>query len=221
MLKAIAGSVGWKVLDSDTIFAQTRGENAEKLKKGERAKPQKPLLQSIKKKNVAEPSTYTDSTLVENKQMRKPGILQQIAQEIFCFRSANDKEDEIFPPKTKAADDEATTSDKTPAETNEPWTEDVQPANDHYSSYFAEYIFDEVSENAPQISDLSELQMPWKYEAGGKNDTIQPVTGWWVMKTIEGEYGKDPDVPDVEFDSDEEGYDDDLARNGRPFNLEL
>lgn len=40
--------------------------------------------------------------------------------------------------------------------------------------------------------------------------------GWWVIKTSEGEYGKDFDVPDVESDQDADDYDEDLAENGRP-----
>jgi hypothetical protein len=62
----------------------------------------------------------------------------------------------------------------------------------------------------------SELGQRWEYEAGGKHDMLQPVTGWWLVKIKDGQYGKDEDCPDVQFDSDAEDYDDDLARNARP-----
>jgi hypothetical protein len=58
-----------------------------------------------------------------------------------------------------------------------------------------------ISENTKiaQISDLTELNKPWPYEHGGKQDTLQPVTGWWVVRTNEGTYGQDLDVPDGKF----------------------
>ena len=68
----------------------------------------------------------------------------------------------------------------------------------------------------PQLSDLSELDEPWAYEKGGKSDTLQPVAGLWVIRTNEGQYGRDPDIPDVQFDSDADDYDKDLAEDGRP-----
>lgn len=68
----------------------------------------------------------------------------------------------------------------------------------------------------PQFSDLSELNEPWAYADGGKNDTLQPVSGWWVIRTKEGTYGRDPDVPDVQFDDDAADFDHNLAYVGRP-----
>ena len=68
----------------------------------------------------------------------------------------------------------------------------------------------------PITSDLSELDQPWPHAAGGKNDTLQPVSGWWVVRAEEGTYGRDPDVPDVQFDDDADDFDHDLAYNGRP-----
>lgn len=68
--------------------------------------------------------------------------------------------------------------------------------------------------NGP-ISDLSELTRPWEYEEGGKNDTLQPVTGWWIIHTPEGQYGRDPDCPGVQFDSDAEDYDEQRAMGGQ------
>ncbi|KAJ4298095.1 hypothetical protein N0V90_005994 [Kalmusia sp. IMI 367209] len=72
-----------------------------------------------------------------------------------------------------------------------------------------------VTEDAPQISDLSELDQVWAYEHGGKSDTLQPVTGWWVIRSSE-QYGRDPDVPNVQYDSDAKDYDKDLAEKGKP-----
>lgn len=67
-----------------------------------------------------------------------------------------------------------------------------------------------------QVSDLTELNESWAYEHGGKKDTLQPITGWWVVRTNEGTYGKDTDVPDAQFDSDAEDYDENLAYKGIP-----
>ena len=43
---------------------------------------------------------------------------------------------------------------------------------------------------------------------------------WWLVKKHDGVYGKDPDCPDVQFDSDADDYDDELARSGWPFGME-
>lgn len=50
----------------------------------------------------------------------------------------------------------------------------------------------------------------------GTMDTLQPVSGWWAFKTKTGQYGKDEDCPDVQYDSDAEDYDRELAEIGRP-----
>lgn len=76
--------------------------------------------------------------------------------------------------------------------------------------------FSQGTEIVPQLSDLSELEEPWAYEEGGKGDMLQPVTGWWVVRDDGRQYGRDLDVPNVQFDRDAEDYEEGLAVNGRP-----
>ncbi|KAF2466284.1 uncharacterized protein BDR25DRAFT_306133 [Lindgomyces ingoldianus] len=195
---AIAGSVGWRVLDSDLIFAETRGENKAKAKARPR-QPRLPILQLGRQGNTSGPSTYTGSTLKED--TKRSGILSKI-QKVFCFKPKDEDNS-----GENTAPSKLTPINAAPAKVDQPQKEE---------SYFQRMFLEERMDIVPQISDLSELSQPWEYEAGGKRDTLQPVTGWWVVKSKAGVYGKDPDCPDIQFDSDAEDYNDDLARNGRP-----
>lgn len=212
MTKAIAGSVGWEVVDSETIFPRTRGKRNQELgESGNKLSIQ--LGHNSQEKRVSAPSASTASTLVNGGQAHKPNLLQQIFQKILCFRSDTDNcatdpmdSNDVVNTKAAAADD---------------LTSEHQGSNKDFSSSYQKYYQAELSQHAPQISDLSELEKPWAYEAGGKNDSLQPVTGWWLMKTVEGQYGKDADYPEVVFDSDDPNYDEDLALNGYPLKDEL
>lgn len=166
--KGIAGTIGWSVLDSDAIFAQTR--NAARAG-----------------------SSASSQTVVEKVSLTKPSILSRIAQKILCFGSSDD--------------------------TSSPESVDNSPTEKDELLRSREQKQEEGS--VPQFSDLDELNEPWAHENGGKHDALQPVSGWWVMKTVDGQYGKDPDVPDVQYDTDAEDYDEDLAYYGRALQGEL
>ena len=135
---AVAGSVGWKIVDSESVFAETRSPQEKEEKESD--------------------STLTGSTLTHNPSS-KTNFFKPILRALWCFRPRP-------PPRI-------------PFHTHE----------------------------APQISELEELKRPWDYESGGKNDSLQPVTGWWVARTSEGTYGRDDDCPDVQFDRDAFDYD--------------
>jgi hypothetical protein len=124
--------------------------------------------------------------------VREEGIFRKLTQKLLCFRPS--AQTVPLRKEEQKPTDPPSSEPKTPAR-RDPELE---------------------MPNVPQLSDLSELDKPWAYEQGGKSDMLQPVTGWWVIRTSEGEYGKDPDVPGVQFDKDAPDYDEDLAENGRP-----
>ncbi|KAL1610606.1 hypothetical protein SLS60_002276 [Paraconiothyrium brasiliense] len=166
--KAVAGSVGYTVRDSEQVFQSTR-------QRGERV------------------SDFSGSTLFANPcdtSIKKQSFFIMLARKFLCTKSSaqiaftKEKKKPIDPPIS--ACEESTYEDR--------WRS---------------------TEGVPQLSDLSELNGPWAYEQGGESDTLQPITGWWVIRTSE-QYGRDPDVPDVQFDPGAEDYDKDLAENGRP-----
>ena len=161
--KAVAGSVGYTVRDSDQIFQSTRhGDNG--------GSDSKALVQATSK-NSSEKEDFSE------KLFRSP-----------VGGKANGKE----------------------------LPESSTILQQDYIRSAEQQALGNAKARVPQISDLSELSEPWVYEKGGKNDTLQPVTGWWVIRINEWPYGRDPDVPDVQFDDDEDDFDSDLAYNGRP-----
>ncbi|KAF2438162.1 hypothetical protein P171DRAFT_437225 [Karstenula rhodostoma CBS 690.94] len=166
MAKAVAGSVGYTVRDSEAVFQSTRQRSRRNSELSGDTLAAKPCDGSV----------------------RKEGLFRSLTQKLPCFKPSARKEEQ--------KNDHPILEYKTPVR------QDPEP--ELYSS------------GAPQYSDLSELDKPWAYEQGGKSDTLQPVTGWWVIRTSEGEYGRDPDVPDVQFDKYAPDYDKDLAENGRP-----
>lgn len=181
--KAIAGSVGWTVQDSDALFKRTRGS-----RKAD--------------------SETSDETLVAKEKAQRPGVLKQIAQKLLCFKS----DEKSAPLDDKAKAIEEPLEPKKEASAPPPAAPPARFLKIYRKEDLSHFPFREV----PQLSDLSELDGPWEYEQGGKQDTIQPVTAWWVVRDPEAKYGRDPDVPDVQFDSDAEEYDANLAKNGRP-----
>ncbi|KAF1969317.1 hypothetical protein BU23DRAFT_601670 [Bimuria novae-zelandiae CBS 107.79] len=116
----------------------------------------------------------------------KPGILEKITRKLLCFKS------------------DASRSSTDNEEENESKNVTSNPKQNMRSDPVVQ-----------QLTDSGELNEPWAYEDGGRRDTLPPVTGWLVIRT-EGQYGKDPDVLDIQFDSDAEDYDHDLAYNGMP-----
>jgi hypothetical protein len=131
----VAGSVGWRVLDSDTIFPTKR-----QLTEG------------------------TISPRPSSSKKVKKVIVWKVLRKLFCQ-----------------------------AEHEEPADEKLAPSLG---------------------SSLTEFE---DWDKGGKQDTLQPVCGWWAIKKKGGQYGKDEDCPDVQFDSDAEDYDRELAENGEPW----
>jgi hypothetical protein len=206
MAKAIAGSVGWRVLNSDSVFSGTRA-----IKKKSDKSQSNVLAFLTGDSESSSSSTFTsDSTLVE-RPSSKPGAFQRIVQKLLCFNSKND--------------DPIRTGDETSIQkaeaTNPPHLHAQNPSNDYTPDHSNNWFEKSMRKNAPQISTLNELKKPWEYEKGGKNDTLQPVTGWWVVTTSKREYGKDPDCPDVTFDSDDEEYDPDvMGRHGEKLRRE-
>jgi hypothetical protein len=170
MAKAVAGSVGYTVRDSERIFRSTR-------QRGKRS------------------SNLSDDTLAAylcDESVREQGLFRKLTQMFNCFR-----------PSAQTV--------SLPKEEQKP-TDSPVPERETRARRDPELDMPTV----PQLSDLSELDKPWAYEQGGKSDTLQPVTGWWVIRTSEGEYGKDPDVPGVQFNKYAPDYDKDLAEKGRP-----
>lgn len=92
---------------------------------------------------------------------------------------------------------------------------DSPPSTDKGNRKWIPRCMDVNTLSVPQFSDLNELNEPWAYEQGGQCDTVQPVTGWWVIRTSEGQFGRDPDVPEVQFDRDAPDCDRNLAEKGR------
>jgi hypothetical protein len=236
MTKAIAGSVGWRVVDSEAIFKQTRGPNkpkptiASSRQKGEQ--PDRGILNFARAARRA-PSQYTETTLVPPEPasqalpIRKHNVFATMAQKVLCC-SSNSDEDTLADKRTatKVSDLLRKIDDWTPlsafGSSSQPSTVQAPQIyrNGQYDEDIAEWELRRAAEIAPQISDLSELGQPWEYEAGGEHDMLQPVTGWWLAQTKAGKYGRDEDCPDVQFDSDAEDYDEYLAMNGRPLEVE-
>jgi hypothetical protein len=204
--KAVAGSFGWKVLDSETVFSVTRRK--EKPPEEPTNSSENRSRKMSKKKKPHEPSMFSDSTLVESAHMRQPSLLRTIVQKLSCFHTELSQ-----PPKVPVKAWEPPSS--------KPQSVDDAPASPPRNPFWRPGAAERLREQLPKllssepISDLSELQEAWQYEEGGKHDTLQPVTGWWIIRTSDGEYGRDPDCPDVQFDSDAEDYDDEWARGGQ------
>lgn len=215
MTKAVAGFVGYEVLDSEQIFPLTR--------RGTKSK-----------------------SMPDDGLLAKKGIPRRLFMSCFHFSGKHKKRWSIMGKDGKelrpAGDDSKRSSsmddskdsgfvDGTPIEKEylRKWTPlcdcETRPMYLRVGPHQEAFVFshqggkimvDDRNSHVAQVSDLMELNKPWVYEHGGKKDTLQPITGWWVIRTKEGTYGKDPDVPDAEFDSDAETFDKDLAYNGVP-----
>ncbi|OAG00014.1 uncharacterized protein CC84DRAFT_1168911 [Paraphaeosphaeria sporulosa] len=171
MAKAVAGSVGYTVRDSEEVFQSTRQRG---------------------KRN----SNLSGDTMAASPcdgSVREQGLLRKLTQKLLCFWPSA----QSVP--SRAEEQKATYPTIPERKTTAQW----------------DYEYGGTLE-VPQFSDLSELNEPWANEQGGKRDTLQPVTGWWVIRTSEGQFGRDADVPDVQFDRDAPDYDKDLAEKGRP-----
>jgi hypothetical protein len=235
LTKAIAGSVGWRVVDSEAIFKQTRGPNKPKpisASSKRKGKPSDPDILKVAGTAQRQPSLYTETTLVglgpepQVLPIRNHNIFRSLARKVLCFGSKSDGDTLAgVGQAAKVSDNQPKPEDWTGRSTVDHFSPpstvqgQQQPPiarinkNENYEDYRARLKMEEAARMAPQISDLSELGRPWEYEAGGVHDMLQPVTGWWLVKMKTGKYGKDEDCPGVQFDSDAEDYDDDLARH--------
>ncbi|KAF2652930.1 hypothetical protein K491DRAFT_718502 [Lophiostoma macrostomum CBS 122681] len=204
MAKAIACSIGWKVVNSGDVFSVTRRTD---LVAVDPPKPTEARSKEMPKaKKMSEPSMFSDTTLVASTHKRKPGVLKFIAQKLSCFHSNSDQiSEEVTSRAWKLSTREAYPVQDTSI---------APPRNNLWLPGAEDRPREQLSKRFPSepISDLSELRDGWQYESGGKRDTLQPVTGWWIVRSPEGEYGRDPACPDVQFDSDAEDYDDEWAR---------
>ncbi|KAF2266506.1 hypothetical protein CC78DRAFT_531618 [Lojkania enalia] len=221
MGKLIAGSIGWRVVDSEAIFCSTRGikNSSPKVKK---VRSTKVMHNYVIGKKLSGPSMSTGTTLVANTDTRQPSFIRKFIRKLPCFSTSPEHSPSIISKIDKKTPNDLPelqfqTDNKAPSSVPELPLNNDEPKvkNEEYTPFFA-FQVEELKRHAPQISDLSELNQPWEYETGGQNDSLQPVTGWWLMMTKEGQYGRDPDFPNVQYDSDAEDYDEDLARNGRP-----
>jgi hypothetical protein len=239
MAKAIAGSIGWTVRDSGAIFLETRGVHS---KPTPFLKKKVSNLNLYRVHKAKQPSTLTGKTLValqsvqekvtvSSKVHTKKGaaFFQKLIRKIPCltFLDKRDDDSESQMPMKKISPepprlDFEYQSDgipivrtlNSPIDPPKEILPEPEPKQKHASPTIISK--DPLRSPAFQISDLSELARPWEYEEGGMRDAIQPVTGWWLVQTNEGTYGKDADAPDVQLDSDADDYDDELATRGRP-----
>ena len=210
--RAIAGSVGWTVRDSEEVFAQTRGSRGP-AGSGARKDLRKSSTMSTFSfarrtgtGGIVEPSEYTGATLVES----KPSLLKRFTQLVLCSTDTPDSKTQSKSlSQSKKGKESSTISPAviTPSPSTKPnsssKTYALPPTPKVYSNEFE----NEVSKLLPTFSDLGELQEPWEYEPGGQNDTLQPVTGWWVIRDPTGTYGRDEDYPDVDFGFRRDGND--------------
>jgi hypothetical protein len=233
LTKAISGSVGWRVVNSEAIFKQTRGTNkpnpnsVSRNRKGEQSNRD---IINVSRAGWRESSLYTVTTLVQPELAlqalpnRNRNAFRSMARKVLCFGSRSDGDTLVdigpatkvsdIPPKLQLLAFESS-SQPPPVQAQNQSPVVRKNINKHYDAHWARWKLGEAARNAPQISILSKLDQPWEFEAGGEHDMLQPVTGWWLVKTDTGKYGKDMDCPDVQFDSDAEDYDNYLARNAR------
>lgn len=97
MAKAIAGSIGWRVLDSEAFFNKTR--KVEKIDAGPHKKTTMTRFKTTSKSQKAsEPSTFSGSTLAESMAKPSVGLLRSIIQRLSCFGSDGDRV-QVYPAK--------------------------------------------------------------------------------------------------------------------------
>lgn len=147
MLKAVAGSVGWKVLDSDAIFPHTRGEGRKEAKV--RDKGTFTGLFQLYKAPESTSTIYARRFHASRSQIcKRPQNLQPNRADSASMQDTEPPSEELALAFT--ARDQALLPN--------------QGAHSRWSG--------EVRRHAPQISGLSELSKPWVYNKGGKHDTI-------------------------------------------------
>ena len=181
---AIAGSVGWRVVDSEAVFKQTRGPNRLRPKSASEKPKEKQFARGILKVDRTgrtQPSLDTETTLVPPLAAPPPThsrcFLGWIVQKFLCFGHKSDAD-------TLTDVGHAREVPKVPPKLEDlaPYSQYSSPVtqikeNKHYDEPSAKWRLKETAENAPQISDLSELSLPWEYETGGEHDALQVVVG--------------------------------------------
>ena len=182
----IAGSLGWRILDSRDIFAQTREKCRVAGPRRSSRSSQLTLADSTNGKDDVKGKSRSKRT--EGSSSVKSGqpqtrIIRSLVRRLLCFPSA---------PQAPEPSNSINLSSVPARSFQVPYSVSSQLPDNNY--------FDK-SDRLPKDFD------PSAWELGGTGDMLQPVTGWIGVVNETVKYGKDEDQPDMVIDSDDENYD--------------
>lgn len=197
----LAGSLGWRILDSNDVFVQTR-EKCKLSRRKRIASSESTLTGSSKGEKATSDKLMSEAPAGrdknENNKHSSLSSLNNFLGKLCCARPSSPKPHPSFPLEAQAS------SSDSPKPLVSLLPKSLLSPNLDLQA-FAELrsLPDSILRCPNAAKDFD----PSAWELGGEGDMLQPVTGWIAVVNEDAQYGKDENQPDMVIDSDAENYD--------------